>query len=387
MLFFWCGGYALVACHSILKETRRVVPHRTLLDAGQDQLAYWKYQSQIHLHALTERRHEAELEAIEASPFDQRALIVRWFSPELGASKRFHIYLPPGYAGSSECYPVLYLLRGHEREWLNVNEDTSREGKNALDVYERLLIEGLVGPMILVMPSLTSDDGVVHGIGTDNLAPWLAHNAPGTGTGRWESYFVQDLIPFVDAHWRTHKSGAHRGVDGFSIGGAVAVKVAAKYPGLFRTVGAYDGTFFFTEEDGSTVRADDPVLRSAIFDPAFGRERDLAHLTANSPVNLILHGDPAVLQRLTWMIQYGPEQIEPWGSNFYRGEHLVAALKQRGIANALGNGVLPDGDHSWRTAGRHLALTLPIHWSILGAGSHVVSPAGATLSALDRSQP
>jgi S-formylglutathione hydrolase FrmB len=312
---------------------------------------------------------------------------VRWFSPELGASKHFHIYLPPGYADSSECYPVLYLLRGHEREWLNVHEDASRHGQNALDVYERFLIEGRVGPMILVMPSLTSDDGVVHGIGTDNLAPWLAHNAAGSGTGRWEAYFVNDLIPIVDAHWRTRNNGAYRGLDGFSLGGAVAAKLAAKYPSLFRTVGAYDGTFFFADEDSSAVRADDPVLRSPVFDPAFGRERDLAHLTANSPVNLVLHGDPATLQRLTWMIQYGPEHLEPWGSNFYRGRHLVAALKQRGIANALIDGVLPDGDHSWRTAERHLALTLPIHWSILGAGSHTVSPADAAVPALDRSEP
>jgi S-formylglutathione hydrolase FrmB len=257
------------------------------------------------------------------------------------------------------------LLRGHEREWLNTNEDQTRAGQNVLDVYERLLSEGQVGPMLLVMPGLTSEDNAVHGFGIDLLKPWLGTQAAGIGSGRGETAFVQDLIPFVDAHWRTLPGDRHRGVDGFSIGGSVAAKLAAKFPGLFGTVGAYDGTFFYASEDGATVRPDDTVLGNSIFDPAFGRERDLLHATANSPANLILGADPTALQAITWMIQYGPERIEPWGSNYYRGEHLRAALARHSVANALPDAVLDDGDHSWRTADRHMAQTLPIHWRYL----------------------
>lgn len=302
---------------------------------------------------------------VAPSSYDRRAQLVTWYSPALGITKRFHIYLPPEYAGSRQRFPVLYLLRGHEREWLNIAEDTSRNGQNVLDVYERLLLEGEAGPMILVMPSLTGDDGADHGVGVDNLAPGLAASRAGIGSGRWERHLVDDLIPLIDAHWRTLAGGAHRGLNGFSLGGAVAAKLAAKYPSLFRSVGTYDGTFFFADEEGAGVRPDDGVLQNPIFAPAFGQPRDLRHAAANSPTNLVLGGDQAKLSKITWMIQYGPEHIEPWGSNFYRGEELVAALRRRGIANAVGNGVLYEGDHTWRTADRHMATTLPLHWQAL----------------------
>jgi S-formylglutathione hydrolase FrmB len=263
---------------------------------------------------------------------------------------------------------VLYLLRGHEREWLHVDEDGSRHGLNVLDVYERLLYKGQVGPMILVMPGITSDDGAVHGLGVDLLKPWLGRQAAGIGTGQWERYLRQDLLHLVDSHWRTLPDGAHRGVDGFSLGGAIAVKLAAKYPGLFRTAGAYDGTFFFTSADGMSVKADDSVLANPLWEPAFGNPRNLAHATANSAANLIARAAAEPLRRITWMIQYGPEFVEPFGSNFYRGDHLQATLARRGIPNALAPGVLVDGEHTWRTADRHMATTRPIHWQVLSGG-------------------
>ena len=58
---------------------------------------------------------------------------------------------------------------------------------------------------------------------------------------------------------------------------------------------------------------------------------------------------------------------QPWGSNYYRDEHVVAFLARRGIANAIADAVMDDGDHSWRTADRHMAKTLPIHWRHLSA--------------------
>jgi hypothetical protein len=62
------------------------------------------------------------------------------------------------------------------------------------------------------------------------------------------------------------------------------------------------------------------------------------------------------------MLQYGPESGEPWSSNYYRGEHMLRCLQHRGLANALAVAARPDGDHTWRTADRHIAEALPIHW-------------------------
>ena len=48
-------------------------------------------------------------------------------------------------------------------------------------------------------------------------------------------------------------------------------------------------------------------------------------------------------------------------TNYYRGEHLLACLRARGLANALEDPVILDGDHTWRTADRFIALTLPLY--------------------------
>jgi len=297
----------------------------------------------------------------EPSPYDERVQLITWYSPTLGTTKHLHIFLPPSYEHVRRRYPVLYLLRGHEREWLHRDEDGSRAGSNVIDVYLRLYKEGVVGPMILAMPSLTSVDGTVHGLGID----WLQPTPHTPGSGRWEQYLRHDVVRLVDRHWRTRRGA--RGVDGFSLGGAVAMKMAAKFPGLFRTAGAYDGTFFYATDDGTSVEASDPILSNAIWEPALGQTRDLQHATANSAANLILQARQSDLDRVTWMPHYGPQHIEPWGSNFYRGEHVVAALKRRAITNALPESVMLDGEHTWRTADRHMAMTLPIHWRVLSS--------------------
>lgn len=329
--------------------------------ASQELVAHARYWGKLSQSRL--RRRTPHVIHVSASPLDPRAQVAEWFSPALGVVKRLNLYLPPDYACTDIRYPVLYLLRGHEREWLRTDEDQSREGRNVLDVYEDLLRRGEVGPMILVMPSLTSDNGQVHGLGIDMLKPWLGTQEAGVGTGLWETYLRNDVVELVDAHWRTLASGEHRGVDGFSLGGAMALKFAAKFPGLFRTAGAYDGTFLYAE--GVSVRASDQLLGNPIWEPAFGRRRNLQYAATNSVANLLGDASLADLQRITWMVQYGPEDVEPWGSNYYRGQHIVEVLMQRGIENAVADAVIPQATHSWANADEHMRQTLPLHWQHL----------------------
>jgi pimeloyl-ACP methyl ester carboxylesterase len=300
---------------------------------------------------------------IEPSGYDPRALHVRFYSRTLGVEKALHLFVPEEGQHHGARLPILYLLRGHEREWINPHEDTARGGRNAVDVYLGLRASGAIGPLLLAMPGLTSEDGRLPGMLTNYRAPELAKQAAGIGSGRFEDYFVQELLPLVARHFAG--DGARQSVAGFSLGGAMAAKVAAQHPQLFRSVGAYDGTFLYAEGEGEAVRGDDGVLANPLFDPVFGVPRDLSYVASQSPANLILRGNAAALGRLRWLIQYGPEAIEPWGSNFYRGEHLLEALRRRGIANALERAALDDGDHSWRTADRHLELTLPLHYGAL----------------------
>ena len=306
--------------------------------------------------------------------YDTRAERVRLDSASLGVAKEFFVYTPPGYeASTSRQYPVLYFFRGHESEWINRNQDNTRGGCNVIDLYEELLGADKVGPMIFVFPGISSDDHAFSGMLTNFKAPHLT-GAPGVGTGRFEDYLLRELIPYVDQRYRTVATKAGRGAVGFSLGGFMSVKIAAQHPELFRTAGSFDGTHFYANEDGSevdAVRDANTFVANGMFDPVFGRPRDTVFAALNNGPNLIANSSQRAMQSIEWFVQYGPERAEPDDSNFYRGEHLLEKLKQKGVSNGV-KGVLRGG-HNWKTADEHMRQTLPLHWQALSRSA--VSPA------------
>lgn len=295
--------------------------------------------------------------------YDTRAQKVRINSTALGVPKEFYVYTPPDYASSpGRRYPVLYLFRGHEKEWINKNEDGTRDGRNVIDVYEQLLGTGQVGPMILAFPGISSDDNSVSGMVTNFKSPNLT-SAPGVGTGRFEDYLLNEVIAHVDANYRTVVSKAGRGVDGFSLGGFMSVKIAAQHPELFKTCGAFDGTHFYSRVSCSDVDMADQTFLNAMFDPVFGNPRDTAYAALNNGPSLVCNNTPAVLQSLRWFIQHGPLASEPNDANYLRGDHLIQKLTEKGVTNEI-TAVL-NGGHNWATADEHMRQTLPLHWSAL----------------------
>lgn len=299
--------------------------------------------------------------------YDPRVRQVTFFSSALGVSRTFYIHVPPDVDEQRRA-PALYFLRGHEREWINPAEDATRGGTTVIDVYERERATGRIGPLVLVFPGVASDDNRFPGLLINMRAPELAQGASGIGSGRFADYFFDDLIPYVDCHFPL-LGGRARGITGFSLGGAMAVAAAARRPDLFACAGAYDGTFLYSCDRGRRVRKRDRVVANPMFDPAYGVPRDPAFVARHNAANLILRGDAAALARVSWIISFGPEQHEPWQSNYYRGAHLLECLSRRGLTNALADPVLPGGDHSWRTADRFIALTLPLYERALRAAN------------------
>lgn len=291
--------------------------------------------------------------------YDARAQRVAIASAALGIPKHSYVYVPPDLTPGARA-PSVYFLRGHEREWINPAEDATRGERNVIDAYLDLRAAGRVGPLVLVFPGLASDDNAIPSVLVNMRAPDQAGAARGIGSGRFADYFFGELIPYIDAHFPT-LGGRARGLLGFSLGGAMAIKAAAERPDLFAGAGAYDGTFLYAVDRGRRVRVGDSVIRNPMFGPAFGVPRDTRFIAHNSPANLILRGDAAALGRITWLIGYGPERNEPWQANYYRGEHLVRCLAARGLANALPHEQFPDGDHTWRTADAFATLALPIY--------------------------
>ncbi len=104
-----------------------------------------------------------------------------------------------------------------------------------------------------------------------------------------------------------------------------------------------------------------------MFDPVFGKPRDAAYAALNNGPNLVCNSTAAQMQSIAWFIQYGPLTGEPLDSNYFRGDHLVGKLSEKGVTNGI-TAVLAGGHH-WSTADEHMRQTLPLHWNVLGPSS------------------
>ncbi|WP_054535931.1 alpha/beta hydrolase [Herpetosiphon geysericola] len=296
-----------------------------------------------------------------AKIYDERVERVDLFSNALGITRTFYIYVPlEARSDENLRVPSLYLFRGHEREWINKNEDGTRGGnRNVLDVYEELRCQNRIGPMVLVFPGMTNANDAVHSLGINLHAPELAAD-PTLGSGRFEDFIYRDLIPYVETHYPVLFGGAHRSLDGFSLGGFISVNQALRHPNEWASVGAYDGLFFWDDpENAEIIAARDSVFERSLFDANFGVPRDHTFAAQHNPLTL-LRIDGAQASKLQWLIEYGPESAEP-NVNYYRGARLDELLREVGAHNRL-SGVVPNANHSWQMADEHMRRSLPYHY-------------------------
>lgn len=128
----------------------------------------------------------------------------------------FRVILPETYNNSRRRYPVLYLLHGLFGccdNWLQLT---------------RLTEYALNKELIIVLPE-----------GGDN---WYTDSAA-VEEDKFESYFIEELIPTIDALYRTIRKREKRAVVGLSMGGYGALKFVCKRPDLFVFCGSMSGAF------------------------------------------------------------------------------------------------------------------------------------------------
>lgn len=200
----------------------------------------------------------------------------------LGRAMRFQVYTPPGYEKDDASYPVLYLLHrwgADERQWtdrLHVHE-----------VADRLISCGELPPFLIVMPqghkSFFLNAAAPHGdySALQESEPELLDGAL-AGCGNYEDYFLEEVIPHVEAAYRVLTDRKHRAIGGVSMGGHGALTLALRHPDLFGAAGAHSPTLF-----------DESFYPPWLFGDAAGfAERDPAHLAANlSPHSPSLIGE------------------------------------------------------------------------------------------------
>ncbi len=121
------------------------------------------------------------------------------------------IYLPPDYdRNTSTRYPVIYNLHGN-----GGNEFTSLDSVALLD---KQINAGTVPPMIMVLAN--GGHSTFYKDSADGRFPI-------------ESIFITEFIPHIDGTYRTIADRSGRCIEGFSMGGRGATRLAVKYPHLF----------------------------------------------------------------------------------------------------------------------------------------------------------
>jgi len=176
----------------------------------------------------------------------QGALRSRYFfSKVTGAYRRMYIYTPPGYEQNPDKrYPVLYLQHGggeDERGWVfqgNVNI-----------ILDNLIAAGKTQPMIIVMNS-----GYAHFAGT----PSPVQDPNGRSTPdffvAFEDMMLKDVIPLVDATYRTLPDRENRAMAGLSWGSKQTMDLTTGHLDLFSYIGGFSGAGRITSEtDFKTV--------------------------------------------------------------------------------------------------------------------------------------
>jgi enterochelin esterase-like enzyme len=128
------------------------------------------------------------------------------------------VYLPPCYETLNKRYPVLYMLHGQgfrADQWERVG---------LLAAADKLIASGQIAPLIIVLPWERKDE-------------------------RFDPALVKEIVPYMDANYRTYAQREARAVGGLSRGGGWAVHFALRYPEVFSRAGLHSPAVFYGDEN------------------------------------------------------------------------------------------------------------------------------------------
>ena len=231
----------------------------------------------------------------------------------LGMDRKYAIYLPPGYETSQRSYPVLYLLHGggdDQTGWVQFGE--------VQYLTDKAIAEGTATSMIVVMPDANTGKR-----GYSNNA---------TGTWRYEDFFFQEFMPFIEKTYRIKADKHYRAVAGLSMGGDGTFTYALHHPELFSSACPLSaGTGPLTIEDAKTrLTKETPGIS----------EQDITAYYNRQSVLVLVNNMPDTLKKaVRWYIDVGDDDF------LYEGNSQVhIAMRKKEIPHEFRT---RDGAHNW----------------------------------------
>ncbi len=256
----------------------------------------------------------------------------------LGKQVKYTIYLPFDYETSSRYYPVVYLLHGmgdNEMGWMQFGE--------ANLIADEAIATREIPPMILVMP----DAGVSFYINNfDNSL-------------RYEDFFIQEFMPFIEKTYRIRAEKRFRGIAGLSMGGYGTLNFALKYPDKFSACVAFSAAIFSSESVMQTNEQGWERVMKPLFGPYIeGDARLTAHYKNNNAFDITTSKGKEAYNQLRIMLDCGDD-------DFLTDDNcrLHIHLNKLGIKHEFR---MRDGAHNWL----YWRSGLPVGLKFIGESFH-----------------
>jgi enterochelin esterase-like enzyme len=174
--------------------------------------------------------HDQDFYALKDVPHG-RVQQVLFASKSTGTVRRAFVYTPPDYEKSrTKRYPVLYLQHGwgeDETAWTN-------QGHANL-IMDNLLAEGKTRPFLIVMTYGMTNDVKIGGLANFDV-------------NHFQRVLVDELVPYVDANFRTQADQKHRAMAGLSMGGMETRWITLKKFDVFSHIGLFSGGSISVED-------------------------------------------------------------------------------------------------------------------------------------------
>lgn len=215
--------------------------------------------------------------------------------------REVYVYLPPSYGEDADRrYPVVYMLHGY-----GLTAEAWDQFMGFPGPLDQAYADGAREVIVVTPDAYTRQGGSMY--------------SSSAAIGDWESFVAEDLVAYIDGHYRTIPERPSRGLAGHSMGGYGALRLAMKRPDVFSSVYAMSACCLppqTTPAEGSPQLAQLAALEtSATAEPSVGM--DFSRVQAASAAAWSPDPDNAPLYFATPTKdgQVQPEVIAAWAAN------------------------------------------------------------------------
>ena len=231
-----------------------------------------------------------------------------------GISEReYSIYLPGSYnTNNQKSYPVLYLMHGgggSNTDWEKIHHIS--------EVANRLISNGNIDEMVIVCAEGNQQNMIYFNAERDNN---------GTPDWKYEDYFFNEFIPYIEKTYRVRTDKGGRAIGGFSMGGGAATVYGVHHPECFCMV--YDISGYLRRQPLSFLK-NDPS--------AAWRQQVIEN---NNPIVRVNSGtaeDVAAWKKTDWKIAVGDKDF-----TLEANMDLMKAFREKGVPCSM---YVNDGAH------------------------------------------